>query len=115
MKVVVDRKTWLRGEGGENSYLKRDDGKMCCLGFACVQAGLDKDDIAGRYSPADVIERGIRLPAGVFSLVSPSGSDSQVCESLMLTNDDKHYLDEEREAKLITLGKEVGLEFEFIN
>jgi hypothetical protein len=34
MKLTVDRKTWLRGEGDRVSRLLRpSDGQMCCLGF----------------------------------------------------------------------------------
>jgi len=37
-KVIVNRKTWLRGEGSAVSKLLRSgDNKMCCLGFVCKQ------------------------------------------------------------------------------
>ena len=39
--LKIDRRTWLRGEGASQSFLLREaDGKMCCLGFACLAAGL---------------------------------------------------------------------------
>lgn len=38
MKLIIDRKTWLRGEGSLHSYLRRPaDDKMCCLGFCAVE------------------------------------------------------------------------------
>lgn len=34
--LVIDRRRWLRGEGGGDSALYRTrDGKMCCVGFYC--------------------------------------------------------------------------------
>ena len=46
MKLVIDRATWLRGEGHEQSYLLREcDGKMCCLGFFALACGLHPERI----------------------------------------------------------------------
>ena len=49
MEFTVDRKTWLRGE--RISYLLNAKGKMCCLGFVCIQMSLSKDDIEERIMP----------------------------------------------------------------
>jgi hypothetical protein len=47
MKLVIDRATWLRGEGSTNSYLLRlHDGKKCCVGFYALACGRPEKEIA---------------------------------------------------------------------
>ena len=42
MKLIIDRKEWLRGEGGENSYLLRhSDHKRCCIGILGKACGIE--------------------------------------------------------------------------
>lgn len=62
-KLTINRRTWLRGEGSEESYLRRaEDGKMCCLGFAAIQLGkLSEDDITSVQSLCGFGSRG-KLP-----------------------------------------------------
>jgi len=48
---VVDRKTWLRGEGTEKSFLLREDHKRCCLGFYTQACGIEDSDIFNKTSP----------------------------------------------------------------
>ena len=51
--LVIDRRRWLRGEGGLVSALYRDsDRKMCCLGFACLASGLRVADIRNKALPS---------------------------------------------------------------
>lgn len=53
-KVVVDRTRWCRGGTAANSSLQRpEDGRRCCLGFACLQlTGVAEEKIIGRGAPA---------------------------------------------------------------
>jgi hypothetical protein len=44
-KFVIDHKNWLRGEGTQDSYLLRKDGKMCCLGFMSKAFGVPENEI----------------------------------------------------------------------
>lgn len=60
MKVKVSRRKWARGNMGRNgSALLIEEGpakgKMCCLGFACVQLGIRKNTIQGRGMPQSII------------------------------------------------------------
>lgn len=58
LKFTVDRKRWLRGEGEPRSRLLRSsDGKMCCLGFACLAAGHTEDEIRDVATPSGLAYR----------------------------------------------------------
>lgn len=106
MKVKINRDTWLRGQGGSESYLRRkSDEKMCCLGFAAFECGVELSDIVDHRTPYD-FEVGYNWP------VPPTWNGGGY-ERLMNINDDLDLTEIERERKLIGAGKEVGLEFEF--
>lgn len=48
MKLVIDRKIWLRGEGSFMSFLlRRADQKQCCVGILCEALGVPKKDLEG--------------------------------------------------------------------
>lgn len=110
LKVVVDRRTWGRGDPSNSALLSSTTGKMCCLGFACLAAGLTKEQIKDRRVPSHIRDL---LPAALNKLVSAGGLDSTVANLMMYENDRGNP--ECREAKLIELGCEAGIEFEFIN
>jgi hypothetical protein len=44
--VVITRKLW-----GQKRLRRKEDGKMCCLGFLCRSYGLSNEDITGRGMP----------------------------------------------------------------
>lgn len=49
---IIDRKTWLRGEGLSFSFMLRySDRKRCCLGFYCQSLGVSDDDMLGVGQP----------------------------------------------------------------
>lgn len=52
LNVTVKRSRWLHGTGA-GSLL--EDGKMCCLGFACREVGLKPKEIRGHGMPADTM------------------------------------------------------------
>lgn len=137
LKVIVDRKRWYRGLLPDHSALIVDPGgaqygvskkyadHMCCLGFACIAAGLSEDDILGTRTPADVFddEPNPIVPDGLSKLVLPYGTsgsvvrwtDSAICISLMDINDNRDISEKFRENRIKDLGKQVGLDFEFVN
>lgn len=112
LKVIVDRQRWYRGHGAAVSRLlivypshKEDIGKMCCLGFACLAAGLKPEQIAGKGVPTDI--------SGPLPKAFEAVTDGYC--GLVGTND-RHGMDEElRERDIKRLGLQVGLDFEFIN
>ncbi|SRR6266478_5030960 len=62
MKLIIDRKIWLRGEGSAVSYLlRRSDGKQCCVGILCEALGASKKDLEGIKGSQKLV--GFNLPA----------------------------------------------------
>jgi len=62
-RLVIDRRYWLRGRGGEASGLLMSrispyplpaGDEMCCLGFFCLQQGIARDDLRYRSVPSNV-------------------------------------------------------------
>ena len=119
LTMVVERAKWLRGEGSHTSYLLRhSDGKMCCLGFVCVTAGMTPEQISGLTAPASLVSVGRPIPAAVERLLDYNGTavvvDSVITVSMMTTNDAEDVLGADREAQLQASGLEVGIQFTFV-
>jgi hypothetical protein len=127
LKVTVDRKWWLRGEGASGSaLLRKSDGKMCCLGFAAKAAGCVNDEIEGLTSPVKVFNNEpSEFPAELDGLLYPGttadgGEDvdekvnSEVCCRLMGNNDDESMTEREREDAIKWEGVKIDIEFEFV-
>lgn len=129
LDVTVERSKWYRGQGDEQSRLlvtvhddSEQNGKMCCLGFVCLAAGLTPDDIANRPFPAEVrnqlpIVR--QFPQVLEPLLYVAGdlqaANSTHCNDIGSVNDSEDMPDTEREATLTKLGKEVGINFTFVD
>ena len=118
LTVVVDRAKWLRGEGSNTSYLLRQaDGKMCCLGFVCVTAGMTPEQISGLTAPSSLVSVRRPIPPAVKRLLDHNTFftvNSAITVSMMITNDAKDMSDAEREAQLQASGLEVGIQFTFV-
>lgn len=111
IKVIIDRATWLRGEGPyKSSLLRAADGKMCCLGFAALACGIDKSYIIDYDAPCRFMGK---WPTEVFKLMEFSFLAATV-HRLMSTNDSVDIDDDAREAELIALAPAAGFEFEFV-
>lgn len=130
MELIINRKTWLRGEGNEASRLLRAiDGKMCCLGFYGLACGLQSEDIKGREAPdgaskedciADVREVAHPLVSKWQSkapwLYSSSGFGlSHACLELMKINDDEGIDASERERDITAIFASAGIDVKFVD
>jgi len=136
MKLIIDRKTWLRGEGHKKSFLVREsDGKQCCLGFLAQACGFSKEELTKKRSvlslfivpvaentysvcnSVDPIKRERIKPTVLEKLVcdcdSKSSFNNAIGSDLMDVNDDPKLSDYERETKLTELFATVGVEVEF--
>jgi hypothetical protein len=83
MKLVIDRKTWLRGSAGF-SYLRREfDGKKCCLGFLATACGYEDKDITGMETPSEFPSLFAEVP-WLYGLIGGNSVDSS---DLMTIND----------------------------
>ena len=119
--LVINRKRWGFGsEGG--SLLNPKTHKMCCLGFACRQAGFSAKDISKLAMPSDLKANEIRPKA--LPLLSDFIShrkervSTKVATRLAEVNDSKsqHFQDQkEREKRIKDLFKTINTRVEFVN
>jgi len=122
-KIIVDRTTWLRGEGSEPSrLLRRSDGKMCCLGSVCLAASMTPFQIEEQPSPWSFEKTSLEGGKGhglrtLFTdfFTAQADSGSKVISVMMEINDNLNTKDNYKEAKLTRLGLLVGIDFEFVN
>ena len=118
LAVEVKRSKWFRGHGGDRSKLLiPETGEMCCLGFACLVAGLTKADISDRQTPSQChFSPDNCVPVGLSTLVDYE-SDTGICSDLMRENDVTLNPEDEagREAHLTFLGKLAGIDFTFVD
>lgn len=102
---VIHRSNWLRGKKSTNSFLWNGQShhSMCCLGQIAEQCGVSKEDL--RYHPSpSALEKQDRLLLPAFLLAEIDGLgglDSDACRLLMITNDDSHKTDANREELII--------------
>ena len=108
---AIKRSQWFRGKGGGASVLlRRQDGKMCCLGFYGIACGIPVERLTGIPSPCRLAnEVGIRMP----DMVADTGHNSMLAASLIDTNDSEILLEHEREAKIAAGFKEIGVTVTF--
>ena len=120
MKLVIDRKTWIRGEdSGASCLLRSSDGKKCCLGFYALACGLHENQIREKPAPANLSNTGIKqwndtmyrsIPTDAYQTLK----HSSIAQHLMLINDEVCFSsEEEREQKIKELFARIGVEVEF--
>lgn len=113
---TIDRKTWLRGEGGEASALLRPgDGKMCCLGSYSLACGVSARSIKSKQAVSQMADRPMQMD-WLVEVDKRIGNFSS-CESasLMTTNDDRYLPDYKRESDIIKKFAEQGITVTFVN
>lgn len=114
INVTVRRSRWLRGEGSTYSSLYRsEDGRMCCLGFACEALGYQVEDIRDISSPNELDTPTIWEGLEALERFNGDYVCGPVTRQLMEYNDDKLLPDSEREAKIAALGSKIGIKFTF--
>ena len=130
MKLVIDRKIWLRGEGCEFSMLKRrSDGKFCCIGLYLKECGIDDSYLEGvpdasklkqcfpRLIPEQAMwltkVSGVPASAGVFY----EANDYEIPQDLSSLEEIEIRFKSEadREAMIKELFLKYDVEVEFIN
>ena len=113
-RLVINRKTWLHGEGHCNSdMLRSSDGKMCCLGFYCVSLGIPKRTIKDKSSPGELDSR---FYDKLNRLLRPTtGFENLICERLISINDSVEKSDKLREKQLVNTFKKINVDVKFVN
>jgi hypothetical protein len=111
MKLIIDRKIWLRGEGAMKSKLLRsEDDKMCCIGIYCEALGVSKEALRD-HSGSQVLE-GFKLPDWIQP---PAGDSEGDLFSAYEINDDSGVRDYDRERTLTAIFARHDVEVEFID
>jgi hypothetical protein len=103
--VWIDRGSWLRGEGSNDSGLLVY-GRRCCLGFVCQQlCGMSDESLSQLKSPLTDwrLEPSWRAKHKTFT------------SDMMTVNDDERLDDAERERELYLLGVQIGLHLIFVD
>ena len=104
--VVINRKKWLRGE--QNSKLRKPNGKKCCIGFLATALGATNRQITNISTLEEICGSNKRY-------IDFNMNYSYPLAEAYDTNDDSSINDTVREKKLRTIGKQMGVRFQFIN
>ena len=111
-KFIIDRKTWLRGEEGYNSALKRKyDGKECCLGQIAKQCEFDERNIIRVASPQCLVK--ICETQKQKEFVNKFRKDTGA--RMMAANDNPRTTDKQKEKRLNSLAAKIGVKLVFKN
>lgn len=122
--LVIDRERWARGGKPGTLLLNDKDGSMCCLGFACLAAGVPSSKLIDMGSPEDLAITPA-LAAFVTQEEDPdsyddeeisyrSGNNSST-EAAIDVNDDKELTDPEREDRLKPILAKLGFDVTFVD
>lgn len=111
---TIDRSEWVTGrnldERKNPSQLLNFNKKKCCVGFACLAAGLSEEEIDG-----------VEAPMGTWKVKGLSGFDKLgnwkhegIAPEIYLVNDDSGLTDQEREEDVRDLFAKIGVEVKFV-
>ena len=118
LDVVIDRTKWARGNGlGNGLLLNVENGKMCCLGFACISADIPEGFIMGRGDIDTAFTDGGE-PESLDALVvlTNGGFIPSSIHGNLVTENDREYVDDlKREKTIIEYGLQAGINFSFVN
>ena len=124
MEIIIDRRTWLRGEGSRKSYLLRtEDDKRCCLGFYAKECGLPDSQIQERVSLRSLFFTGSEIPnfnwLGANRRLYNDSKDPkrkrELHDLLTEANDDEVISEQQREERITNLFAQAGFTVRFIN
>lgn len=121
-KFTVRRSGWWRGqlESGLNtsSLLRKQDNKMCCLGFLAQAAGCSDEELLEMSSPVELARQKKILLTGLVHYDREDGiyDNSLTCKNIIATNDEERLPlgVDTREEELAKLFKKLGVEVEFV-
>jgi hypothetical protein len=128
MHVVIDRTKWGRADYEPQNGVARPGslldkhGKMCCLGFVCIQLGLPEEDIEGMSYPYEVAynyaKQGKKEAMGLidFYLLTESGMiiNNRLSKAAAAINDDHTLTDAQKEEALTKIFSDGGHSIEFV-
>jgi hypothetical protein len=104
---VVKRSEWLRGS--RESFLLREDGKKCCVGFLCLSLGASAVEICDRTQ----VEEDTPIAKRFIRNFRFSASNTNWAGDVYIANDRADLDDSARETKLTELFKQRGIAVTF--
>jgi hypothetical protein len=108
MKVIIDTKTWHRGQNfGYNTSLLNKDGNKCCLGFLGSACGIEDNYLLNKAYPSGVNREHITnayLEGDNYSKF-PKLKELSWNDFTIINDEQKLLSDEERQECLIEMFK----------
>lgn len=105
---TIDRRTWYRGHGSQESSLLRPDGFQCCLGQVARACSIPDHRIRNQLGP-------ISADWPEMTFAGADGRYDRRVADLMLLNDSMNLTAPQREAALIAKAAELGITLVFAN
>ncbi len=120
-KIRINREIWYRGKGPDDSRLLTQQGEMCCMGQICEQLGVSRRRLLNKHTISQLLTRDqfrviliksnrSKVPSELITL-----DDGRIIIDAYVINDDVVTTDAQKEAELIPLLAELGLEVKFYN
>lgn len=106
-KLTIPRKLW-----GRHALLNLD-GTMCCLGHASVACGVPKEKLRNEGSPLGMPLLVWTHDYNVPAWITHEDNGARRCAAGINDRADEESSDADREAELITLFKNKGIELVF--
>lgn len=108
MNLTIRRKKWLRGT--KTSVLRNENGSMCCLGFYARKCNIPASKLVGLGEPFELVEMGLKALPGLFDKF---GASTKLCTQLISENDERGIELGERENRIKSLFKKIGVNVKF--
>jgi len=112
MKLTINRKEWLRGEGNDKSKLLRStDGKRCCIGILAQTLGIEDSKIKDLSGVGQIEDP--RWPEWCTEMITDADRKSQDIGLAYQFNDSQVLTDEQRETGLSEVFARNDIQVEF--
>lgn len=116
-ELVITRSKWSTPDTFETkniSSLLCLNGKMCCLGFACLELGLKEEDILLKSMPVTVINEPSQF---TFPMTNYSNKfvNTAFADTAADINDDEDITNEQREERLTKLFAKNNITLSFVD
>ena len=117
MKLVIDRTKWFRGKSRGSRLYRKQDGKMCCLGFLSLACGYTVTEIRQHRTPFSLWDTTGEWRFPICREEQSSSLDDlrYIYGNLMITNDDEGISEPEREKQVTAEMKKLDVNVDFIN
>lgn len=113
--LTINRKKWLRGldEGAllADEGFGKHEGKMCCLGFACLRLGVPREALLGQTMPYEL--KSFKLPKWLTTEAGDGVLGTRLNDVVIL-NDNPKISNKEREKGVRQFFKANGVSVRFV-